>query len=400
MTIQRHGSGWLIDIRVRTPDGRVSRLRRKVFGSRRKAVQWAEEIANAAKLGRLVRPAAPDEEGPRQLPFAEFAWEWFETYAVANNKPSEVLGKRIVLRRHLVPFFGNRIMSEFSAQDAERYKAEKLKEISAKTVNNHLIVLKKIFNSAVEWGLLDKNPIARVKKLKTADYEWDFLTRSESEAFLAACEGRWFPFFATLLWTGMRLGEVLALRWDDINWRGGKLVVRRSLFHKQFVTPKSGKPREIPLNSRLTEVLKAHRHERGDLVFSTDDGKPLDPSNVKRPFQAALKKAGLRMIRIHDLRHSFASQLVMEGVPLRVVQELLGHASITMTLRYSHLAPESRREAVEVLVAKKPEPEKPATATAGQDANPWGEMGRKWTVPGFSPSDERPGFGHNVNDFN
>ncbi|MBM4396156.1 MAG: site-specific integrase [Deltaproteobacteria bacterium] len=341
MTIQKHGSGWLLDIRVRTPDGRTSRLRRVVHGSRRKAEQWATEIANAAKLGRLVRPPSEDEEGPRPLPFTTFAWEWFDAYVVANNKPSEQVGKRIDLTRHLVPFFGNQEMREITAQDVERLKAEKLKTLSPKTVNNILACLKKLFNSAVEWGRLEFNPIARVKKLHEPEYEWDFLTRDESEAFLAELDSRWFPLFATLLWTGMRIGEALALRWDDIEWRSGKVLVRRSLFHKEFVTPKSGKPREIPMNSRLVEVLKAARHERGELVFCTLDGKVLDQANVKRPFFAALRKAGLRIIRVHDLRHSFASQLAIEGLPLKVIQELLGHQSMAMTLRYAHLVPES-----------------------------------------------------------
>lgn len=352
MKIWKEGDGWRIDLTVRI-DGRDCRIRRTVFGSRRKVEQWVADIRNAAKAGRLRAPEDPAEGGAtaRPLPFRKFAWEWFETYPKANgNKPSEVTNKEIILRLHLVPFFDNKDMREFTILDVDRYKAAKVTDLSAKTVNNHVVVLKKLFNSAVEWGRMDHNPIANAKKLRAEEYEWDWLNREESEAFLAKCDERWYPFFATLLWTGMRLGEALALRWEDIVWRSETIRVRRSLYRGQYVAPKSGKGRDIPMNTRLIDVLKGLRHLKGELVFCTADGKSLDPANIKRPMATALKRAGLRQVRVHDLRHSFASQMVAAGVPLKAVQELLGHADIKMTLRYSHLGPSDRRNAVETLV--------------------------------------------------
>ncbi len=412
MTIKRHGSGWLIDVRVPTEDGRSCRLRRKVYGSRRKAEQWAGDIVNAARVGRLILPAAEADmpEGPRPLAFETFAWEWFETYAKPNNKPSEVVGKESTLRVHLIPFFGNLDLREFTARDVERYKVEKIKTLSPKTVNNHLAVLKKLFNSALDWDLLDRNPIARVKKLREAESEWHFLSREDSERFLASLDGRWRPLFATLLWTGLRLGEALALRREDILWDQEKIVVRRSVFRGQFGTPKSGKPREVPMNSRLKAVLKAAAHDRSELVFCTPQGGLLDPANVKRPFFAALKRAGLPRIRIHDLRHSFASQLAIAGVPIKVIQELLGHQSMTMTLRYAHLLPETRRDAVEVLVVPQPpvaaEPvgKPPVTeSTPGapaSEADLWALLGRKWTVPGLEGKENPLSRGQEFNEIN
>lgn len=354
MKIWKDGDGWRIDLTVRI-DGRDCRIRRKVFGSRRKAEQWVADIRNAAKAGRLRAPDDPADAGKevtRSLPFKGFAWEWFETYPkAAGNKPSEVTGKEGTLRNHLIPFFDNQDMRTFTIMEVDRYKAAKIDEgLNPKTVNNHIVVLKKIFNSAVDWGHMDRNPIAKAKKFKEEEYQNGWLNREESEAFLKMCDERWYPFFATLLWTGMRLGEALALRWEDIIWRSETIRVRRSVYQGQFGTPKSGKGRDIPMNSRLIEVLKSLRHLKGELVFSTADGKLLDPANVKRPFAAALKKAGLPQIRIHDLRHSFASQLVQRGVQLKAVQELLGHADIKMTMRYAHLAPSDRRNAVETLV--------------------------------------------------
>lgn len=412
MTIKRCGSGWLIDVRVPTEDGRSCRLRRKVFGSRRKAEQWAWDIVNAARVGRLILPAAEADEAerPRQLAFETFAWEWFETYAKPNNKPSEVVGKESTLRVHLIPFFGNLDMRAFTALDVERYKAEKVKVVSPKTVNNHISVLKKMFNSALDWDLLDRNPIARVKKLRETDYEWHFLPREESERFLAALDARWLPLFATLLWTGLRLGEALALRHEDILWAQEKIVVRRSVYQGQFVAPKSGKSREVPMNSRLQAVLEAVPKGQGDLVFATAEGTLLDPANVKRPFFAALKRAGLPRLRIHDLRHSFASQLATAGVPIKVVQELLGHQSMAMTLRYAHLLPETRRDAVEVLVEPGPEAvqapatEPPVTGSttraSASEADVWQFLGRKWTVPDLEGRERPLSCGQKINEIN
>lgn len=355
MKIWPEDGGWRIDLTV-TVNGRKFRIRQKVFGSRRKVEQWVAEIRNEAKAGRLKAPDDPASAGKeveKTLAFGKFAWEWFQTYPkAAGNKPSEVTEKEGTLRNHLVPFFENKDMRQFTVLDVDRYKAAKIDQgYNPKTVNNHIVVLKKIFNSAVDWGRMDRNPIAKAKKFKEEEYQNRWLNREESEAFLKECDERWYPFFATLLWTGMRLGEALALRWEDIIWCSETIRVRRSVYQGQFGTPKSGKGRDIPMNSRLIEVLKGLRHLKGELVFSTADGKLLDPANVKRPFAVALKKAGLPQIRVHDLRHSFASQLVQRGVQLKAVQELLGHADIKMTLRYSHLAPSDRRNAVETLVS-------------------------------------------------
>jgi integrase len=126
-------------------------------------------------------------------------------------------------------------------------------------------------------------------------------------------------------------------------------MVRQAYVHGQFVTPKSGKPREVPLGDEVIEELRIHRHERGPLVFCDHAGKPFTAGLLMWPLERARKHAGLRPIGWHTLRHSFASHLAMRGVPLKVIQELLGHSSIETTMIYAHLMPEVARDAVKKL---------------------------------------------------
>lgn len=129
----------------------------------------------------------------------------------------------------------------------------------------------------------------------------------------------------------------------------GRLVVRQNVVRGRVGTPKSGKPREIPLGDEVLSALKGHRHLRGELVFSDADGRFLAKGECKHPLWRACKRAGLRRIGWHVLRHAFASHLVMRGATLKVVQELLGHSTILMTMRYAHLGPEVARDAVRLL---------------------------------------------------
>jgi integrase len=151
----------------------------------------------------------------------------------------------------------------------------------------------------------------------------------------------------------------LALTWDDVDLVAGRLMVRRSVARGIVGTPKSGKSREVPLAASIVAALKSHRHLRGDLVFSDPDGAMFKKGETKWPLWRACKKAGLRRIGWHVLRHTFASHLAMRGVPLKAVQELLGHSTIEMTMRYAHLAPAVKREAVAQL-------DRPAPGEFGQ----------------------------------
>jgi integrase len=144
----------------------------------------------------------------------------------------------------------------------------------------------------------------------------------------------WKVFLVTALKTGLRLGELLALKWQDVDLVAGQLVVRRTLWRDQAGPPKGGRHRTVPLSDVAISTLKAHRHLKGDHVFCDASGSRLTHSMLKDTVPATCKKAGLaKRITTHGLRHTFASHLDMRGKSLKAVQELLGHESIEMTLR-------------------------------------------------------------------
>ena len=179
---------------------------------------------------------------------------------------------------------------------------------------------------------------------------WDFFSRDEVTKLVAVTrdpEERALLSFA--LDTGARAGEQLALEWGDIDWHNNLVVFRRSSTRGEVGPTKSGRERKVPMTERLVEALRRVKHLRGKLVFCRVDGKPLTLWQLHERLWGACRRAGLREIRWHDLRHTFASQLISAGVPLRQVQDWLGHSTITMTMRYSHLAPGQGAELIRAL---------------------------------------------------
>jgi integrase len=256
------------------------------------------------------------------------------------------------MRVHLVPFFGHADLRVIDAEMVARFKATKAQTHAPKTVNNMLGVVSTLFKFAVRWRYCEVNPVTGVGLLKLPPQEYSFWDRQQSDAFLEAAVEvvpRWHPFYLCAIRTGMRQGELFALRWDDVDFVKNQIRVVWNYTRGHLGTPKSGHGRIIPMSPQLAATLKAHRHLRGPLVFCSDSGGYLTRDRVKRPFVRAVRKAGLPMIRLHDLRHSFASQLVMAGVPLVAVQQYLGHSELTMTMRYAHLSPAARQAYVEVL---------------------------------------------------
>jgi integrase len=265
-----------------------------------------------------------------------------------HNKPSELETKRMILRVHLAPAFGNTALDEISMVKLEEYKASKLRDgLSPKTINNHLTVLRKLLATAQEWGKLATLP--RVRWLKVAEPEFRFLGFDEADRLAASAAPEWRAMVVVALRTGLRLGELLALRWIDVDLKGGRIIVRQSRTRETTTSPKSGRKREVPLSDEAAEALRGHRHLRGDLVFCRETGEHFTKGETKWPLWGACKRAGLERMGWHVLRHTFASHLAMRGATLRAIQELLGHAKIEMTLRYAHLAPEALREAVRLL---------------------------------------------------
>ena len=312
----------------------------------------------------------------RPITFTEFAEQWLRDYATVQVKPSTLGGYRSMLASSLIPFFGDVPLASIRTADVQRYVAERLASgVKGATVQKALIMLKGMLKQAVEWDYLRVNPAQAAKAPRREHTEMDFLTPAEIHAFLGALDREWYALFFTAIFTGMRLGELLALQWSDIDWRSGTIRVRRSVWHGQFQEPKTRYAvRTIGMSPRLANVLMDHKitapWSRYDLVFCTADGLFIDQANLRhRVFEPTLRVAGLRKMRIHDLRHTFASLLINQGENLKYVQHQLGHASITTTVdRYGHLMPDAHVGASQRLDATvfrhRPEPvDNPLTAT-------------------------------------
>ncbi|TQF11967.1 site-specific integrase, partial [Myxococcus llanfairpwllgwyngyllgogerychwyrndrobwllllantysiliogogogochensis] len=223
--------------------------------------------------------------------------------------------------------------------------------LSAKYINDTLKVLHKLLALAQEQGVIPHVP--HVKGLKTKKPSFDFLSFEEAERLIEASEPEWRTLLLVTIKTGLRHGELIGLQWNDLDLKGSKLHVRRTIWRGVTGLPKGGRERTVDLPASAVEALKGHRHLRGPYVFCQDDGQPLTSGKLVCPLTRSLRRAGITreagIIGWHDLRHTYGSHLAMRGVPLKAIQELMGHADITETMRYAHLSPETRASAVQQL---------------------------------------------------
>lgn len=322
------------------------RQRAKAVGTRKKdAERFLNQITAELDQGTYKEL--------RAITFQDFAENWLRDYAAAHVKPSTLQSYRATVRNSFIPFFGPVNLSAIQPDDVQRYVAERLATgVRAATVHRQLTVLKGMMRRAVEWDYLRINPAATIKPPRIEHVEMDFLTPPEIVTFLDAVDPTYHALFFTAIFTGMRSGELRALLWSDIDWNSSTIRVRRSVWRGAEQLPKSrASVRTVGMSNRLRQVLDAHRvtvPSGGDhLVFPNTTGGFIDDNNLrKRVFEPALSRAGLRKIRIHDLRHTFASLLINQGENLKYVQQQLGHASITTTVdRYGHLMPDAHMDA-------------------------------------------------------
>ncbi len=347
------GEVW-VDVYVRLPGRRPKRIRRKSpIQTRKAAAAYEREI-----LEREYRLGGKSEKT-----FAEFAKNEFRDYARANNSPAEIDRKKKVLEVHLLQFFGPMYLRDIGARDVEAYKAEKMKVVpgkgplAPKTVANHLSVLRKALALAKEYGELEVVPTVKMPRIPPQVV--DFLTFEEAERFIAMSDAAWRGMFTVAIRTGLRIGELRALRWTDVDVERGVIHVRQNAtINGKLKAPKNNRFRDVPLSDDARNALKAHHHQRGAFVFCDATGNMLLEHECKHPCRRASANAKLgRVVYWHVLRHTFASHLAMRGVPMRTIQELLGHASFAMTQRYAHLAPHVPRDAVKLLDIRHPKDE-------------------------------------------
>ncbi len=250
-----------------------------------------------------------------------------------------------VLVGQLVEVFGNYPLRGFTSRLIEQYQTERLQRNKPATVNRFLATLKHMFTKAVEWEMVEEDTlkkVRRVKLLKEPPGRLRFLSKKECHALTEACISHLKPIVITALHTGMRKGEILGLKWEQVDLRHGFILLDNT---------KNGERREIYINDTLRATLEGVPHgPESEYLFTDRNGRPF--KEVKKSFATACRRAGINGFRFHDLRHTFASHLVMAGKDITSVKKLLGHKSLNMTLRYSHLAPSHLADAVKVLDEK------------------------------------------------
>jgi len=350
MSVRKIRNSWWVDFR----HDHV-RYRKKSPDNSKPGAQAYEAVLRQklAREGTLALREPDKKQKEREQKFKEFAWKWFKIYVKNNNKLSEINNKKSTLRNHLVPFFGETQIDKISTLQVEQYKSRKIGEgLANKSINYHLSVLSSCLRTAQDW--LELNKLPKMKKLKVPPPETVFLSREECDMLLANSSGVWREIIFTAIKTGLRRGELKALKWSDINWNNKTLTVRHSWCeHKKGLdTPKSNRERLIPLTDELYKRL-LQRRQAGGFVFWGERNQRFDSKTLNRKIRNACKKAGIKEISCHTLRHTFASHLAMAGASIKAIQELLGHSNIQTTLRYAHLSFSTLMETVGLLEAVK-----------------------------------------------
>jgi integrase len=302
----------------------------------------------------------------------EYAKSWLGTYAQVNNlKASTVKSYGQCLSKYILPALGGLQLRSVRRDPIKSFVGDLGKAgLSRNSVRIVHATLRTMLNSAVEDEILGVNYALKIGKFTKGKAERQQhispFTREEVAVFLDAVQAyfpTYHPFVLTLARTGMRLGEALALQWGDVDFEGRFIEVRRNLVSGRIETPKSGKTRRVDMSLQLAGAIQEHLRRRKeetlrkgwseipDWVFCDSNGHPLDGNNFrKRVFVKALAKAGLRRIRIHDLRHTYASLLIQNDESLAYVRDQLGHHSIQVTVDiYGHLVPGGNKRAVDRL---------------------------------------------------
>jgi integrase len=329
---------------------------RRVIGPKREAGSrdGLNRTEAETELRRLMHDARVAQDRA-SLTVAAVSERLLRHLEIVGRKPTTLATYRSTLETHLLPAFGTRPLSEVSPERIENLMAAMQESgKAAKTRMNALVLLHQLFNFAERHGWCADNPCTRVDRPQVEpSLDIHFLDKAELKALLEAVDVAREPLgyvdraiFMTAAMTGMRQGELLALRWRDVDWRAGKIRVRRNYVRGHWGTPKSRRGfRSVPLGTRIAKELEQLRQRSvhdadDDLVFGHPcTGEVLDHSQLARRFKSTLRAAGVREFRFNDLRHTFGTRMAGAGAAMRDLQEWMGHRSIRTTEIYADYEP-------------------------------------------------------------
>lgn len=277
----------------------------------------------------------------KEIMFTEFAETYLNDYAKVNKKSWR--SDYYYLNANLVPFFNDVFISRLNQYSVEKYKLKRVKDgVQKSTINRELACLRKMLNKAVDWEFLQRNPVSGVKLFSEKDNLKERVLSSEEEKrLMQSCADHIKSIIKVAIHSGMRRGEIFNLKWQDVDLEKRELNV---------INTKSGRSRWIPLNEVLSKEFRRMKQisSQSEYVFiNSNTGLPF--VDIKKAFKSACKRAKVQGLRFHDLRHTFASRLVANGVDLITVKDLLGHSSVRITERYTHSNNTQKKRAVELL---------------------------------------------------
>lgn len=368
---QRADGKWVVALSLGYRAGGKRYRRRSIVPTMAAATARLEKMRTEAGLGL-------DADSERWT-VGEWLQRWLDTEVKMTLRPRTHEQYASVCKGHLIPAVGHRKLRALTPTDVRAYMQMKLDaELSPRTVANHHIILRRALEIAFRYGYVEKNVARLVSAPRSKRYKVEPLTPEEMKKFMATCQGHSLSaLFVALSATGMRIGEALGLSWKHIDLEAGTVRIEQMLYRTPLASredgvmfalgePKTDKSRRtLAIPAGAIAVLRAHRTKeverrlaaavwlnQWDLAFTGEQGVPLSDRMVRYEFQDLLKKAEItgRRIRLHDLRHGAATYMLAQGVPMKVVQEVLGHSQMSITSdTYSHVLPELQREAADRL---------------------------------------------------
>ncbi|WP_139490112.1 site-specific integrase [Brevibacillus dissolubilis] len=361
---RKRGSTWsfTIDLGRDEKTGKRKQKTKSGFKTKKDAERACNELINQMNKGLYVEPSTTT--------LKEFIMEWMETRAKQVLRPSSYDNHLVVIESHIIPDLGDYKLVDLTPAHVQRFYSQKTKQgLSPDYIRYMHNILNKSLKHAAKWELIPKNIIELVDPPRLRDKEIQTWTLEEATEFLEYSKNhgeRFYIGYLLAIYTGMRRGEILGLRWKDCNLKQAKASIRQTLYRTRqgliFQEPKTkSSKRQISLPQTVVDALNKYRIRQNtrklslgtayhdhDLIVCTEDGKPVEPRNFVRHFDRMIKESGSPKIRFHDLRHTHATILLQIGEHPKVVSERLGHSRISVTLdTYSHVLPDMQKDAAE-----------------------------------------------------
>ncbi len=361
-SIRQKGKSWQIQIYTGTgPDGKPRRHFETVRGRKGDAQRRLTELLSSLDKGVYTPPG--------RLTVAEHLHNWLEGYVKTNCSLRTLDAVQSIAEHHLIPALGNTQLKQLHPQAIQAYYGKACEKLSARSVHYHHRILSQSLKYAVRQGYLGRNPCELVDPPSWKGKTMRTLTPGELEVLLEnASTNQFYPVIYTAVSTGLRQAELLGLTWRSIDLVFLSISVNQVLYKRrgvcQFNEPKtSHSRRRVSMTPKLACFLREYKQERerlyrelgkeltlDDLVFANVEGKPLDPGVLTHNFARIVKRAGLENVRFHDLRHTFASLMLLRGAKPKVISEALGHASVAFTMdTYSHIIEGMQEDAMALL---------------------------------------------------